>query len=96
MEQSFFCFCVSLISPQNSLILFNFFVLFVCFLFALLFSAHDRKGLVSMANNGKDKNGSQFFITLKEGGAKCLDGKHVVFGEVVEGFDKVRGMFDGF
>jgi len=44
---------------------------------------HDRRGLLSMANSGPSTNGSQFFLLL----AACrhLDGKHVVFGEVVEG-----------
>lgn len=47
---------------------------------------HKKRGTVSMANNGDNLHGSQFFITLGDD-LDYLDGVHTVFAEVVEGFD---------
>ncbi len=51
---------------------------------------HSKAGILSMANAGRNTNGSQFFITL--GPTKHLDGMHTVFGEVAQGLDVIQAI----
>lgn len=48
----------------------------------------DRAGILAMANRGANTNGSQFFITVAP--TTWLNGRHTIFGEVIEGFDTLK------
>mmetsp|Transcript_117945 Transcript_117945/g.176209 ORF Transcript_117945/g.176209 Transcript_117945/m.176209 type:complete len:104 (+) Transcript_117945:375-686(+) len=54
------------------------------------FKVAHAKGVLSMANAGPNTNGSQFFITTAE--TSWLDGRHTVFGRVLENYDLIKKM----
>ena len=56
---------------------------------------HDGPGILSMANSGPNANGSQFFITITDEDLSYLDGKHAVFGRVLEGLDVAQKIEQG-
>lgn len=54
------------------------------------FLPHSEAGMLSMANSGKNTNGSQFFLTTEK--ATHLNCKHVVFGKIIDGMDVLRAI----
>lgn len=56
----------------------------------------NKKGLLCMANTGPNTNTSQFFVTLRGHDLEYLNGKHTIFGEVVEGMEILEELGDIF
>lgn len=52
--------------------------------------SHSKPGMLSMANRGAGTDGSQFFLTFKE--TAYLDGRHTIFGEVIDGFETLKSL----
>ncbi len=52
-------------------------------------------GALSMANAGPNTNGSQFFVVLNPNNCKHLNGKHTVFGKVIDGMNVVNSIIQG-
>ena len=54
---------------------------------------HNKRGILSMGNSGKNSNSSQFYFTFGDSTPQC-DGKHVIFGEIVSGFGVLAALED--
>ena len=60
---------------------------------AALALKHNKRGILSMGNSGKNSNSSQFYFTFGDSTPQC-DGKHVIFGEIVSGFGVLAALED--
>ena len=52
---------------------------------------HNKRGILSMGNSGKNSNSSQFYFTFSDKTPQC-DGKHVIFGEILSGFEVLAAL----